>query len=385
MMKDSTSIVFTGDIGFDKHMNKKWEDESLLSPSILDFLHSADHVCANVEGALIDATGDGSKNVLFHSMNPKAADILHKMQADIWSLGNNHTMDAGKEGLISTQKIAAELGCKTVGAGLNIDEASNPIYLEEAGGIGIVCVSYMVGCVPATKTQPGIFRWDCMDLIAQRIAEIKARCRWCIVISHGGEEFAAMPLPYTRNRYLKYIEMGADVVVGHHPHVPENYELLDNGKAIFYSLGNFIFDTDYQRAHPYTDLGILLKLIFTEEKLGFEAVGIQIQRSTERIETAPLPAIFTNIPANEYELLAPLSAKAFVIEDQRIMRYLDPEKFVNCGNDVWEEYYKQTSSYYAKDAHMDYDVILPLSAEAESGNWKQSKLEGVKTYILNQF
>lgn len=385
MCKQTTSIVFTGDIGFDKHMDKKWEDPELLSPAILDYFHSADHVCANVEGALIDAKDTGEKGVLFHSMNPKAAQVFQKMRANIWSLGNNHTMDAGLAGIINTKKIAAEMGSNTLGAGVNITDASAPLYLDEAGGIGMLCVSYMVGCVPATDTEPGIFRWDEMELIAQRIAEIKSKCHWCVVISHGGEEFAAMPLPYTRNRYLKYLEMGADVVVSHHPHVPENYELLENGKAIFYSLGNFIFDTNYQRAHPYTDTGVLLKLIFTDEKMDFDAIGIQIDRSTERIDTAPLPAIFTNITSHEYELLAPLSAKAFVLEDQRIMCYLKPEKYVNCEQEVWDDYYKQTSSYYSKDAHMDYDVILPLSAEAESCSWKQSKLEDVKAYILKQF
>ena len=56
----TTSIVFTGDIGFDRYMDKKWEDEKLLSSDILDFFHSADHVVANVEGALINAPDDGS-------------------------------------------------------------------------------------------------------------------------------------------------------------------------------------------------------------------------------------------------------------------------------------------------------------------------------------
>ena len=55
MAKEKTSIVFTGDIGFDRYMDKKWEDENLLSKPVLDFFQSADHVCANVEGALIDA------------------------------------------------------------------------------------------------------------------------------------------------------------------------------------------------------------------------------------------------------------------------------------------------------------------------------------------
>ena len=86
---------------------------------------------------------------------------------------------------------------------------------------------------------------------------------------------------------------------------------------IFYSLGNFIFDTDYQRVHLYTDVGVLLKLLFTEEAIDFEAIGIRIIRGDERIDIAPLPAIFTDIPAAEYELLAPLSAKAFVAEDRR--------------------------------------------------------------------
>ena len=385
MSNNSTSIIFTGDIGFDRYMDKKWEDENLLSQGVLDFFHSADHTVANVEGALIDAVDDGSRGVFFHSMNPAATGVLKKMNADIWSIGNNHTMDAGREGVISTRKIAAEMGCRTIGAGLNEVEASEPVYLEEAGGIGMFCVSYMAECIPATATEPGIFRWDDLDYIAKRIAEIKAKCRWCVVVSHGGEEFTSLPSPYTRDRYLKFLELGADVVVGHHPHVPENYELFDNGKAIFYSLGNFIFDTNYQRVHLYTDLGVLLKLIFTEEKLDFEAVGIQIIRGDERIDLAPLPDIFTNIPAEEYALLAPLSAKAFVVEDMRKMIYLEPERFTDCAQQVWDGYFfSEEPDGYFEGAHMDFNIIVPFSQKAEEGLWKQSKLEQVKAYILRQ-
>ena len=385
MSRNATSIVFTGDIGFDRYMDRKWEDENLLSREVLDFFHSADHVCANVEGALIDAVDDGSRGVFFHSMNPEATSVLKKMGADIWSIGNNHTMDAGREGIISTRKIAEEMGCMAFGAGLNEMEASEPVYLEEAGGIGMFGVSYMAECIPATATEPGIFRWDDLDLIARRIAEVKSRCRWCIVVSHGGEEFTSLPSPYTRDRYLKFLELGADVVVGHHPHVPENYELFDNGKAIFYSLGNFIFDTNYQRVHLYTDLGVLLKLSFTEEKMEFDAMGIRIVRGPERIEAAALPDVFTNIPAEEYALLAPLSAKAFVIEDMRKMIYLEPERFTDCTQEVWDGYFfSEEPDGYFKDAHMDFSIIVPFSKKADEGLWKQSKLEKVKEYILKQ-
>ena len=385
MNKNKTSIVFTGDIGFDRYMDKRWEDDNLLSKPVLDFFHSADHVVANVEGALIDAVDDGSRGVFFHSMNPAATKVLQNMHADIWSIGNNHTMDAGKEGVISTRKIAAELGCRTIGAGLNEVEASEPVYLEEAGGIGMFCVSYMNECIPATATEPGIFRWDDLDYIKRRIDEIKAKCRWCVIVSHGGEEFTSLPSPYTRDRYLKFLELGADVVVGHHPHVPENYELFDDGKAIFYSLGNFIFDTNYQRVHLYTDLGVLLKLIFTEDKLDFEAMGIQIIRGEERIDEAPLPDVFTNVPTEEYDLLAPLSAKAFVIEDMRKMIYLEPERFTDAPQEVWDGYFFSTEpDGYFEGAHMDFNVIVPYSKKADEGKWKESKLDKVKEYILKQ-
>ena len=294
-------------------------------------------------------------------------------------------MDAGAEGIVSTKKIAADLGCMTFGAGLNETEASEPVYLEEAGGIGMFGVSYMAECIPATATEPGIFRWDDMEYIEKRIKEIKSKCRWCIVVSHGGEEFTSLPSPYTRDRYLTFLELGADVVVGHHPHVPENYELFDNGKAIFYSLGNFIFDTNYQRVHLYTDLGVLLKLSFTEDKMDFDATGIQIVRGDERIVSAPLPDVFTNIPAEEYELLAPLSAKAFVIEDMRKMIYLEPETYTDASQEVWDTYFfsENTDGFFA-GAHMDFNVIVPFSRKAEEGLWKQSKLEKVKKCILRQ-
>lgn len=385
MSKNKTSIVFTGDIGFDRYMDRRWEDKNFLAKPVLDFFHSADHTVANVEGAMIDAVDDGSRGIFFHSMNPEAACILKQIHADIWSIGNNHTMDAGAEGVISTRTIAAEMGSQTIGAGLNEVEASEPVYLEEAGGIGMFCVAYQAECIPATATEPGIFRWDDMDYIAKRIAEIKSRCRWCIVVSHGGEEFTSLPSPYTRERYLKYLELGADVVVGHHPHVPENYELFDNGKAIFYSLGNFIFDTDYQRVHLYTDIGVLLKLQFTEEKMDFEAIGIQIVRGEEQIDIAPLPDVFTDIPAEEYELLAPLSAKAFVEEDRRKMIYLEPERFTNAPEEVWNGYFfSEEPDGYFKGAHMDFGIIVPFSKKAEEGAWKQSRLEKVKEYILRQ-
>ncbi len=70
---------------------------------------------ANVEGALIDAVRR-PRGIFFHSMNPAATRVLKLAHADIWSIGNNHTMDAGREGSSALKTSQKEMGCRTVGA-----------------------------------------------------------------------------------------------------------------------------------------------------------------------------------------------------------------------------------------------------------------------------
>ena len=119
--------------------------------------------------------------------------------------------------------------------------------------------------------------------------------------------------------------------------------------------------------------------------MDLEAIGIRIVRGDERIDICPLPDVFTNIDKEEYELLAPLSAKAFVIEDKRKMIYLEKEKYENAPDEVWKSYFfSEEPDGFFKGAHMDFNIIVPFSEKAESGEWKKSSLEKVKAYILRQ-
>lgn len=387
MSKKETSIVFTGDIGFDKFMDHKWEDENLIAPEVLDFLHSGNHVVANVEGPLVDQESNSiteGVQQLLHTMNPAATSVLQKMKADIWNLNNNHIMDAGEMGVASTLEWAKKLSVETIGVGLNIDEACKPLYLNEAGGIGMFAVGYQRGCKPAGEEKAGVLSWSDMDRIESIIKEIKSKCRWCVVVSHGGEEFTSLPSPYTRDRYLKYLEMGADVIVCHHPHVPMNYEWVD-GKAIFYSLGNFIFDTPYQRSQFNTEKGVLLKLNFTEEKYEFEAMGLLIDREVEHVVKAELPTIFTEVPAEEYELLSPLSAKAFIAATKRQQIYMNPAEFKDADEAKWAEHFANPRrSGRVEGEGLDFFIICPLAEKEKEKAWDQSKLDEVKEYILEQ-
>ena len=386
-MKDKTSLVFTGDIGFDRYMYEKWNDEDLISDEVLAFLHSADHVIANVEGPIAEIpqnTVQSGVKQLLHTIDPAAVKVLKNMRADIWNICNNHIMDAGEDGIKSTIEIAKQNGVKTIGAGMNINDARKPVIIDEAGGIGLFGVGYQRACRAAGEEKAGCFSWSDLDAIQNVIDDIKRKCRWCVVVAHAGEEFTPLPSPYTRERYRKYLDMGADIVISHHPHVPMNYETVGN-KIIFYSLGNFIFDTDYQRSQYYTDLGLLIKINFTENKFSFEPMGLKILRGEEHIVKSDLPKIFTDVQQKDYELLAPLSAKALIAATKRQQTYLNPKEFKDADEKKWKEHFSQPlRTGRVPGETLDFFIICPLAEEEKKKEWQKSELEDVKNYILNQ-
>ena len=403
-MKEKTTLTFTGDIGFDHYMSEKWTDDHLVDESIRDVLRASDHVILNVEGPLISAEDaelvTAREMRLMHTIAPAAVPFLCNLPSDIWNLCNNHIMDAGPDGLASTLNHAKKAGIRTIGVGQDLSEAAEPLLLDEAGGIGLCAVGYQRGCKPAAPDKAGCLNWADFDTIQETIDRIKSECRWCILVSHGGEEFTSLPSPYTRDRYLKYLDMGADLIVCHHPHVPMNYEIINTGsgpvppennhgfkgkKAIFYSLGNFIFDTDYQRAQFHTEKGIVLSLTLTPDDWQFKAYGIRIDRSSERIVSADLPQIFENVPAEEYEKLAPLSAKAFVEATKKQQIFLYPEEYKNADEAKWEEnFMKPMRSGRVPGEALDFQIICPFAREADKGAWQDSRLDSVKRYILDQ-
>ncbi len=386
-MKNKTSLVFTGDIGFDRYMYGKWDDENLISKEILDFLHSADHVVANVEGPIAKAeqnTIQSGVGQLLHTIDPAAVKVLKNMGADIWNICNNHIMDAGEYGIESTLKIAESIGVQTIGAGMDIHQAKKPVIIPDAGGIGMFGVGYQRACRKADENKAGCYSWSDLDEIQKTIDDIKSKCRWCIVVAHAGEEFTPLPSPYTRERYHKYLEIGADIVISHHPHVPMNYETVGN-KMIFYSLGNFIFDTDYQRSQFKTDIGLLIKLNFTEQEFSYEPMGLKILRGEEHIVKSDLPEIFVDVNEEEYNLLAPLSAKMLIAATKRQMTFLKPEIFKGASKEKWAEHFKEPlRTGRVPGETLDFFIICPLAEKAEENLWKQSKLENVKKYILEQ-
>ena len=133
-----------------------------------------------------------------------------------------------------------------------------------------------------------------------------------------------MPLPFLRKRYKRYLKYGADIVVGHHPHVVQNFEKFGK-KIVFYSLGNFIFDTNYQRIQRYTNYGMLLKISFTQNDYSWDYMPVETNRETMKISKSHTPVIFRNITPFEYGLLWPLAAKQLSKNEHRKNTFHHPE------------------------------------------------------------
>lgn len=333
-MENCLKISFTGDIAFSQYFFNK-TDNSIFDIDIVDFLNSSDYCIANIEGPLTDSTFKNTKKHL-HANNPKSIEQLMRLHCNIWNLGNNHILDCGETGLLDTQKMASEKEIMCIGAGASIETASKYIILEEAGGVGIISVATEQHCTRSGINTAGCLLWDEESIIAEQIKKIKKCCRWCIVVAHGGDEFCNIPLPRIRNKFLRILNMGADIIVGHHPHVVQNYEAFPDGKIIFYSLGNFIFDTDYQRLQKNTDVGILLRLNITNESVNWDRMPIRIYREdNNKIRVTDVPIIFRQINYLEYKRLWPMAAYAYWNTTKIRLGYMNPKNFKNRSRFKW--------------------------------------------------
>ncbi|MGH7898458.1 MAG: CapA family protein [Candidatus Binatia bacterium] len=171
-----------------------------------------------------------------------AAERLAAAGYTVLSLANNHVMDFGPSGLAATRRLLAEHGIESVGAGANLAEARRPVVAERRG----VRAGFLAYCVPcrasAARDRPGAAPLD-LDLVREDLAEIRPRVDCAIVSLHFGMMYLAQPTPADMAAARDVLAAGADLVIGHHPHVLQGIEETPRG-TIAYSLGEFVFDPE---------------------------------------------------------------------------------------------------------------------------------------------
>lgn len=211
---------------------------------IRDELRKADVVFGNLECPLSER-GRRCANDVCYRASPGFAAAIARAGFDIVSLANNHIFDYGEPAFLDTLASLRENGVAIVGAGENAAAARAPVMVA-VGDLNVASLAYsMIGrdWIYATDTESGIAPLNPM-VVAQDVARARGGADVVLVSVHWGVEYQPVPCPRQRQLARELIDAGADVILGHHPHVPGSIELY-RGRPIFYSLGNFLFGHDH--------------------------------------------------------------------------------------------------------------------------------------------
>lgn len=239
-------LVFSGDILLSDHVMNAYKNggiRSVLDSQFQSVIDEADIFMANEEFPFSTrGTPAEDKQFTFRAA-PSLIFVFKELGIDIVTLANNHAMDYGTDALLDTCDTLDKAGIARVGAGKNLDEAKAPVILEAQGKkIGFLGASRVipVGSWNATATKPGMLTTYDPKILVDEIKKLRDQCDYLVVYVHWGIERNETPEDYQRSLGKQYIDAGADVVIGSHPHVLQGVEYY-KGKPIVYSLGNFIF------------------------------------------------------------------------------------------------------------------------------------------------
>jgi len=280
-MGEILKLGFSGDFSLSGFFRDSYEEADLTDEQIREFWKENDYNIINFESPVTRLTLHEAE-YLSHRCDPAALEVLKaNVKSPVISFANNHVMDYGPIGIANSMEYAEAAGIPYLGIGRNLEAASRPMIFGKDVKVGILATQYKCKLC-ADPYQGGTFGENRKQEIRRRLSELRKTCDHVVLLFHGGEEFYHAPMPYIRRQLKQYLDWGADLIVAHHPHVVQGYETFGK-KMIFYSLGNFVFDTEYQRVQEDTDRGMLLRLIFTKEAFSFETIGTRLDREHHRV------------------------------------------------------------------------------------------------------
>lgn len=264
---DPITLLFAGDIYLSNHVLEAYRRAGGLSGVLDDNLRSvigdADLFMANEEFPFSDRGTAASDKEYTFRLPTEQVSIMQEIGPDIVALANNHTLDYGTDALLDTLDTLDQAGICRVGAGRNLEEAKALQVLEVGGRkIGFLAASRVlpVASWAAGANHPGLLSTYDPGILLNEIKAAKSACDYLVVYVHWGIERNTEPEDYQRTLGRQYIDAGADLVVGSHPHVLQGIEYY-KGKPIIYSLGNFIFGSSIPKTMllkveiPAGDLG----------------------------------------------------------------------------------------------------------------------------------
>lgn len=259
-------LAFVGDIMFDRGVKKiilrEGEDFGFPFLKIGEKLQNYDLLFANLEGP-ISERGEDEGAVYSFRMTEKTATAIKQSGFDILSIANNHIGDWGAKAVFDTLFYLKNAGLKYAGAGLSSEEASRAQFLEiKNTRFAFLAFTDISGIYTERPDEVFVSVAD-PEIISKQIRTAKSFADIIIISFHFGEEYKTSP--NERQKFLAYlaVDAGANLVIGHHPHVVQPVEKYKEA-YVAYSLGNFIFDQNFSEE---TMRGMLLEATVENKKI----------------------------------------------------------------------------------------------------------------------
>lgn len=307
-------ICFAGDLAIDQN-----NDVTKLFDDKLGILfHTSDVVCINLEGPFSGSNGNKIIKKGPHlSNNISVLKLFDYYKINLVTIANNHIMDYGKEGLRYTIDKLDSFNISHIGAGTTKDQIYKfkSYVIDGSTKLAIINIAQKEFGCSSRGNKPG-YAWFDSEYTDTMIKKAVSECKYVIVVGHMGAEDWCIPLPEVRKVYRHYVDMGVNMVVGHHTHTIQGVEKYNDG-IIYYSLGDLAFD-----GHEGVE-GLVLELNIDTDRILDKVYQIKYVNNQVRIENnvdlfSERSKFLLEENNNEYEIM---------VDKKAISDYLDFERY----------------------------------------------------------
>lgn len=264
--EDEIVMVAVGDVMLSRTVEKTMMDKKNFKYPFIktaELTSGADITFGNLETPIISGRLINTSEFTFRT-DPRSLSGLRYAGFDVLSLANNHMMNFGEEGLEETLKNLDAAEIRHAGAGIGSDNIGKSAVMTVKGvRFSFLAFTYNTDVRKDPKLgEYGVQNMDMKNM--QKAVKLAKEVSDVVVVSmHAGTEYRTRSGRFQQDFSHSAIDAGADLVIGHHPHVVQEAEKY-NGKYIIYSLGNFVFD---QMWSSETRLGAVAEITFDGKEI----------------------------------------------------------------------------------------------------------------------